>query len=68
MDKVHQYRMTEAHLDYLMTLGGDQLITIITRLTDRTASIVSALYDDGVIPKETQEVFHIEEIERREYI
>jgi len=60
--------MTEAHLDYLMTLGGDQLITIITRLTDRTASIVSALYDDGVIPKETQEVFHIEEIERREYI
>jgi hypothetical protein len=53
--------MTEEHLDHLMTLSGDQLITIIARLTDRTVGILAAFYDDKEIPHHTQEIFGIEE-------
>ena len=55
------YRMTEEHLDHLMTLSGDQLITIIARLTDRTVGILAVFYDDEEIPHHTQEIFGIEE-------
>jgi hypothetical protein len=44
-----------------MTLSGDQLITIIARLTDRTVGILAAFYDDKEIPHHTQEIFGIEE-------
>lgn len=58
--------MTEAHMDHLMTLSGDQLITIITRLTDRTVSILLAICEGGAIPKETQELFGIEEVKQNQ--
>ena len=60
MNKDHYYRMTDAYVDNLMTLSGDQLITIIAELTDRTIAVVSSLYDDGAIPKETQKIFGVE--------
>ena len=64
MGKEHHYRMTEAHMDHLMTLSGDQLVTIITRLTDRTVSILLAICENGAIPKETQELFGLEEVKQ----
>ena len=54
MGRTQQYRITEDHLDWLMTLNGDQMITVITRLTDRMSSILSTLHENGEIPKETQ--------------
>mgnify|MGYP003986199943 CR=1 FL=1 len=62
MGRTQQYRITEDHLDWLMTLNGDQMISVITRLTDRMSSILSTLHENGEIPKETQALFHIEEI------
>jgi hypothetical protein len=55
------YRLTEEHLDHLMTLSGDQLINIIARLTDRTVGILAVFYGDKEIPHHTQEIFGIEE-------
>tara|TARA_B100000745_G_scaffold299781_1_gene251475 strand:+ start:721 stop:1011 length:291 start_codon:yes stop_codon:yes gene_type:complete len=60
MPKAHFYRMTEPHMDHLMTLNGDQLIHIIAQLTDRTVGILSAFYQDGIIPQETQDIFGVE--------
>ena len=54
------YRMTEEHLDHLMTLSGDQLISIIARLTDRTVGILSVFYGDKEIPHHTQEIFQLQ--------
>ena len=61
MSKVHSYRLTEAHLDHLMSLNGDQLIHIIARLTDRTVGIIRAFHEDGKIPQHLQELFGVEE-------
>ena len=60
MPHAHHYRLTEAHIDHLMSLSGDQLITIIAALTDRTVGILSAIYPEG-IPRKTQEIFGVEE-------